>query len=52
MSNSNIDLYIDYWQRRQVEQKLQQQQLLEEARQSLPKIIKILIDKFNVKKFS
>jgi predicted nucleotidyltransferase len=50
MPNSNIDPYIDYWQRCQVKQKLQEQQLVKQARKSLSEVIKILVEEFNVTK--
>jgi uncharacterized protein len=50
MPNSNIDPYIDYWQRCQVQQKFQNQQLVKQARESLPEIIKILVEEFNATK--
>ncbi len=50
MSTSNIDPYINYWRLHQVKQKLQEQQLVKQARQSLPKVIKILVEEFNANK--
>lgn len=46
----NLDTQIAYWQRRRVEQELQNQQLAKQARQDLEKVIAILIDDFKVKK--
>ena len=42
--------YLSYWRSRQEKQKRYNQQLAQQARQNLHKVLAMLIDEFNVKK--
>ena len=46
----NTDPYLDYWQKQNQQQKVQNQYLAEQARESLTPIIKYLTDTFKIKK--
>ena len=50
MADYDIEPYLKYWQERQIKQDLENQRLAQQARQKLPEVLELLIDKFQANK--
>ena len=47
---SRVDPYLDYWQKRKVQQQLENQQLARQARDKLAMVVEVLVNEFQANK--